>query len=43
MATDEETVKDNDKANDVNNEEIGVDKIWLRAIVSDKVEKPHTW
>jgi len=38
-----EAVKDNDKANDMNNEDVGVDKTWLRAIVSDKVEKPHTW
>ena len=39
METDRE-----DTANDVNNNKnVGVDKTWLKALISDNVEKPHTW
>ncbi len=42
METDKETRKE--VANDgTNNEEKGVDKKWLKTIVTDNIEKPHIW
>ncbi len=38
-----ETDRKENTTNDVNGEEAGIDKTWLRAIVSDNIEKPHMW
>ena len=36
-------VADNGTNDGTNNEEPGVDKTWLKTIVTDNVEKPHIW